>query len=209
MESSPPTPPPGYVHQQQLFADLERVERYPQWLLFILANFIALLPLTVLILLLWLPYQLYAYSGTPLAYLPDWTLPLGWRILLGGIIIFGSMLLHEWLHGLALRLCGYKPRYAFHKFYLLATIQKGSYLTRRHYLTMTMTPLLVMTIVGGGSLLVLPPAIGQLLLIALLLNAAASVGDLMVVSRVYKAPTDALFSDDNGIQVFVPGEGNR
>jgi hypothetical protein len=53
-------------------------------------------------------------------------------------------------------------------------------------------------------LYILPPALGQLLLIALLLNTAASTGDFMVAWRVYKAPPDALFSDDQGIQLFVP-----
>lgn len=199
-----PAPPPGYVHERPLFADWGARERHPEWLLLIWANFIALLPLGGGVLLLWLPYQFYSYRGTPLALLPDWTLPTGWKLLLGGLIIFGSMLLHEWLHGVALRLCGHQPRYAFSKLFLFASVQQGSYLNRPHYLFMTLTPVLVMTVVGGGSLYILPPAISQLWLIALLLNTAASIGDLMVAWRVYQAPAEALFSDDHGIQLFVP-----
>lgn len=114
------------------------------------------------------------------------------------------MLLHEWLHGLALQSFGHKPRYALHKFYLVATIQKGSFLTRREYLLMTLTPLVTMTLVGSVLLLFLPPTIGQLLLMALLLNTAASIGDIMVAWRVFRAPPDARFSDDHGIQLFLP-----
>ena len=204
MTSTTPKPPPDYVHLQPLFADWTERQRYPEWLLLIWANFMALLPLSGGVLLLWLPYQFYSYSGSRYAILPALALPTSWKIVMGGLIILGSMLLHEWLHGLALRLCGHRPRYAFAKLFLFASIQEGSYLSRPHYLFMTLTPVVVMTAVGGTVLFILPPALGQLLLIALLLNTAASTGDFMVAWRVYKAPPDALFSDDQGIQLFVP-----
>lgn len=204
MDSATPQTLPNYRYQRPLFADWNMLARYPQWLLLIWANLIALLPLTGGVLLLWLPYQLYQHVGTPLAIWPTLSLPLVWRILSGGAIIIGSMLLHEWLHGLALQAFGHTPSYAFHKLYLVATIQEGSYLTRHHYLIMTLTPLVSMTFFGGGFLLILPPVFGQLLLIALLLNTAASIGDLMVAWRVYNTPKKALFSDDQGIQIFLP-----
>jgi hypothetical protein len=58
-------------------------------------------------------------------------------------------------------------------------------------------------------LFILPPALSQLLLIALLLNTAASIGDFMVAWRVYKTSPDALFSDDHGIQLFVPANQSQ
>lgn len=209
MKSRTLQPPPGYVHLGPLFTDWNSLERYPQWLVLIWANFVALLPLGGGVLLLWLPYQLYNISGTPWALWPTWTLPPGWKIFWGVLIFVGSVLLHEWLHGLALQFLGHKPSYAFHKLFLSASIQQGSYLQRRHYLFMTLTPVVAMTIVGGGILFILPPAISQLLLIALLLNTAASIGDFMVAWRVFKAPPDALFSEDRGIQLFVPASQTR
>jgi hypothetical protein len=193
MDLSQPAPPPGHIHLRPLFADLSERRRYPEWLLLIWANLLALLPLSGGVMLLWLPYQIYNYSGSHFALFPTWTLTTGWKIVIGGLVILGSMLLHEWLHGVALRLCGYRPLYAFTKLFLFASIQKGSFLKRRQYLFMTLTPVVVMTVVGGGILLILPPALSQLLLIALLLNTAASIGDFMVAWRVYKAPSDALF----------------
>ncbi len=209
MKSETPKSPPGYVHLRPLFSDWDSLDRYPQWLVLIWANLMALLPLSGGVLLLWLPYQLYSYNGSQFVIWPTWTLSTGWKIVAGALIIFSSMLLHEWLHGLALKLCGYQPRYAFTKLFLFASIQKGSYLNRRVYLFMTLTPVVLMTIIGGGILFILPPAIGQLLLIALLLNTAASIGDFMVAWRVYKAPPDALFSEDHGIQLFVPASQTR
>lgn len=199
-----PQAPPGYKYHQSLFEDFETRHNYPFWVLLIWANFIALIPLGLGLIFLWLPYQFYRLLGTPFAMLPDLNLNVPWLIGLGIVIIFGSMLLHEWLHGLALSALGYKPHYAFNKYYLLATIEAGTYLTRHHYLIMTLTPITVMTIGGALLLPFLPPVIGQIVLIALLLNLAASLGDMMVTQRVYKAPKAALFADDNGIQMFLP-----
>lgn len=204
-----PAAPQGYAYHKHLFADLEVREKYPFIILLILANFIALIPLAIGILLLWLPYQFYLYFDTPYALLPTVDLPLVLKIILGGIIFFVSMLLHEWLHGVALQRMGHQAHYAFHKLFLTATIEDGDYLTRREYLWMTVTPLLLMTFAGGMLLLFLPPVIGKLLLIALLINTAASIGDLMVAVRVYRMPQDAVFTDDKGIQVFLPEHKKR
>ncbi|MCA9917177.1 MAG: DUF3267 domain-containing protein [Anaerolineales bacterium] len=204
MESTSPAAPPGYVHKRPLFDNWTAFDNYPQWLLLLWANLLALLPLGGGVVLLWLPYQYYRFHGAALALWPNLALPLIWQIVWGVLIFIGSMLLHEWLHGLALSFFGHQPRYAFLKLYFVATIQKGSYLTRPQYLVMTLTPLVTMTLLGGGLLLFLPPVIGQLLLIALLLNTAASIGDLMVAWRVFLAPPEARFSDDQGIQLFLP-----
>ena len=193
-QKPPPAAPDGYVYTQGLFDDWGRLDKTPFWLLLLWANLLALLPLAVAVLFLWLPYQFYRALGTPYALLPEWTLPLPWSIGLGIAIILLSMVVHEWLHGLALGRLGYQPRYAFNKFYLLATIEKGTYLSRPRYLIMTLTPIIVMTSLGGLSLIVIPPALGQSVLIALLLNAAASLGDMMVAMRVYQTHPAALFA---------------
>lgn len=199
-----PQAPPGYKHHKHLFADWDTTQKYPFWLLIIWANFIALVPLSLGVLFLWFPYQIYRMLGSPYAFFPDLLFSLPVTIGLGIIIIGGSMFLHEWLHGAALTLLGYKPQYSFNKYYLLATIEDGTFLTRKHYLQMTLTPLIVMTLTGSLLLPFFPPALGQIVLIALLLNMAASLGDLMVALRVYKSPKEAKFADDSGIQVFLP-----
>jgi len=199
-----PQAPQGYSYHTPLIDDWETKYNYPFWILILLANFLALAPLTLGILFLWFPYQLYKTLGAPYAVYSELTLSLPILIVLGILIIGGSIILHEWLHGIALSILGYKPRYAFHKYYLLANIEDGSFLTKPHYLIMSLTPILVMTVVGGLLLPFFPPAIGQIVLVALLLNMAASLGDMMVSLRVYKAPKDALFADDHGIQIFLP-----
>jgi hypothetical protein len=62
-----------------------------------------------------------------------------------------------------------------------------------------------MSLGGAILLLLLPVAIGQVVLIALLLNAAASIGDLAVAQRALRQPNSALFADrDGGIKIFLP-----
>jgi hypothetical protein len=188
--------PVGYRFASDLFADFDFESRW-HWL--VIGNLWALLPLGVAALVLWLPYQFYAVLGAPLALFAD----PGWSpLLLGVVIIPGSMLLHEALHALALIAQGYPARLSYVRGYLYATT--NGFLTRRAYLLMVLTPISVMTLGGALLLLFLPVPVGQVVLIALLLNAAASIGDLAVAQRALRQPSDALFADrDGGIKIFL------
>ncbi len=201
MQTQTPTAPPGFVHFKPLHE--QRLD-LPEWMQFFVANIIALLPFSLGLILLWAPYQLYLAMGTPFALMPDLHLAPFTSIVSGILIFIASMLLHEWLHGLALQAMGYTPIYYFKIGVLFAGLQPGDYLPRTHYLIMTLTPLVTMSVGGFAILLLLPPVYGRLLLIALLLNTAASLGDLFVAVGVYRSPKTAVFTDDNGIQVFVP-----
>jgi hypothetical protein len=195
--------PPGYRLQTDLFADWDDTDG-SAWRFLVIANLYALLPLGGAVLVLWLPYQVYLALGAPLAVSPNPAWPDWGYWLCGLVTVTGSMLLHELLHAAALRLCGYHPRLGYHRGYLYATIQRGQYLTRRVYLTMILTPITAMTILGGLCLPFLPPRIGSILLITLLLNAAASIGDLAVAARVWRWPRGTLFAEFGGIKVFTP-----
>ncbi|MEZ4669520.1 MAG: DUF3267 domain-containing protein [Anaerolineae bacterium] len=196
------TSPTGYQHAGDLFADLATTYRSERQLI-VAANLLALIPLLIVVVLVWLPYQLYAALGAPLALLPDPQWPQWTYWLIGVVIIGGSLVLHEGLHGAALLLQGHHPKFGFSSGYPYATIQPGEYLTRRQYLLMALTPLSVMTAGGIVALLVLPVSFGQIVLIAVLLNAAACIGDLAVASRSRRWPADTLFAaNERGIQVF-------
>jgi hypothetical protein len=189
--------PSGYVSQGDLFGDLDGM---PGWRWMLYANLLALIPLGIAALLLWLPYQFYTALGAPLT-LPDpeWS-PL--MVALVGIgIIVTSIFFHEGLHGLALFILGYRPRLMYQRGFLLASV--SGFITRRNYLMMILTPITIMSVGGALLLLWIPVSLGQWLIVALLLNAAASVGDLAVASRVLRLPNDALFADRDGIKVFI------
>ncbi len=192
--------PPGYQLHGDLFGGFDM----PAWRFLVLGNLLALIPLAALALLLWLPYQLYIALGAPLAAPdPGWAQPVAWGV--GLAIIIGSAAGHELLHALALKLLGYHPRLSFAGGFLFAAIRPGEFLTRRHYLIMVLTPVLALTFGGGALLPFLPPPVGQAVLIALLLNGAASIGDLLVADRARRQPAGALFaSDETGIKVYMP-----
>ncbi len=197
-------PPPGYSCQGDLFADLS--ETYSSELrLIVAANLLALVPLGIAILLLWLPYQFYIVLGTPLALFDDPLWPQWGFWLLGLVVIGVSLLIHEGLHGAALLLQGHRPKFGYESGYPYAAIQPGEFLTRRQYLAMALTPLTVMTLVGIALLLLLPASLGQIILITLLLNTAACIGDLAVSARARRWPPNTLFAaDSTGIKVFTP-----
>jgi hypothetical protein len=193
--------PPNYARHHDLFGDWNM----PGWQLLVYANLLALIPLGIAVLCLWLPYQVYLAFGAPFALsnpnLPSWLVTL---FCIG--IIASSVILHEVLHGAALRLMGFRPRLSFAYGYLFATMSNGEYLTRRQYVIMALTPLIVITAAGAVMLIFIPVSFGQWLLIALLLNAAASIGDLAVTRRALAEPRNAYFAaDDHDIQVYLPG----
>lgn len=199
--------PPGYTRRGRLFEDLE--DR-PLWWWLAMGNLLALLPLAAGVLLLWLPYQLYAALGTPLALfaLPDDFVPEGLPgAALTAVLCLLTMLLHEGLHAAALGALGYGARLSFAGGYLYATVPPGVLLTRRAYLRMALAPLALLSLAGGAALPFLPAALGHPLVLALLLNAAASVGDLAVTQRLLRCPPDALFADEGTIVVYVRADG--
>ncbi len=195
--------PQGYDLDHDLFADFDEAnDKFAQWRWLLIGNLWALIPLALAVLILWLPYQFYIALGAPLKLFPEpgWYPITYWAV--GILIIFGSIVLHEGLHALALIMLGYRASLRYASGYFFATTD--GFLTRRHYLMMVLTPLTAMTLGGIIVLALLPIAIGQIVLIALLLNAAASVGDLVVADRAWRQPMDALFADRKGIKVFLP-----
>ncbi len=196
---SPPTPPPHYGRSQNIFNDIDDSNRTK---LFFRLNFIALFPLFIGLLLLWAPYQFYRLLGLKWVIWeePDWGTAV--HILLYILIIFGSIVVHELIHALIIKQTGHKPVLAIHRGFLTAGIPTGDYLQRNHYLLITITPLISMTIFGGLLLLILPVTFGQPLLIALLFNFPASLGDLLVAQRVRRYPSNTIFAS-NGIEIYA------
>ena len=199
-----PVPPTGYIYHGHLFQDIHDSFEQTKWWLLIRANLLALVPLGVGVVLLWIPYHVYLALGTPLALFPDPAWPTALLILGGALIIGGSMVLHELLHGAALCLTGHRPHFFIRVGVPHTGIRPDDYLPRNHFLLVTLTPLVVMTLFGSVGLLFLPRTLGLILLTALLLNIAASIADLLAADRLRRWPANTLFADNQGIRVFIP-----
>ncbi|MFN8527420.1 MAG: DUF3267 domain-containing protein [Anaerolineae bacterium] len=198
--------PPGYVLHGDMFSDENAM---PGWKWLLIGNLLALVPLGAAVLIVWLPYQFYAALGAPLAIVrdPGWSPPL--LIGCAVVVIALSMAAHELIHAAALALMGHRPRLNIAYGYLFATIRPGDFLTRRQYVIMSRAPLIVLTLAGIMLAVLLPPSLGQIVVITVLLNAAASVGDLAVSRRALRYPADTLFADERGIKIYVRQAANQ
>jgi hypothetical protein len=204
-DPSTPSPPDGYQYDSQLFENMgRRIEEMSLWRQILAGNLAALAPLAAAILLLWLPYQFYLIWGAPLARFANPSWPTGTLVGLAILILLLSVIIHELLHGLVIVAVGHRPRFLIRYGFPLAGIEAGDFLNRRQYVVVALTPVLLMSFVGGVALLLLPPLLGKLVLPVLLVNAAASVGDLFIADRVRRAPPAALFAAADDILVFVP-----
>ena len=195
----PPAAPSNYTTPQRLFPDADQ----PVFGLVLRLNFLALLPLLVGICLLWVPYQLYIVTGLNWVRFsePTWGTMVTISIYL--LVFIGSMALHELIHALFIRICGYQPVLNIHWGFLTAGVSLGQFIKRNHYLLIAVAPLMIMTIFGGLTLLVLPVALAQPILIALLFNFPASIGDLLIAQRLLRHPADTLYaSNKNEIYIY-------
>ncbi len=182
----------------------QRLDQIPVWRQLLWANLLALIPLSIGIIFLWLPYQYYLFLGAPYAAFQRLSWSTTANIFWGVLIVLSSIVIHELLHGLVLRLVGHRPIYFLRFGVPHVGMQAGTFLTKNQYLLMALTPFTIMTLLGSLLLIFIPPAVGKLLLVALLLNMAASIGDLYIANMVRVTPAAALFASQKGIQVYMP-----
>ena len=104
VEQFSPTPPSGYAYRGDLFEDIRQKFEGEMWRLLLRANFVALIPLAICVVFLWIPYRFYVLIGAPLALFSDQAWPAGILIAVGLVGIVASVALHELLHAVALKL---------------------------------------------------------------------------------------------------------
>ena len=120
---------------------------------------------------------------------------------------FVTAALHEWLHGRALRLCGYQPSYGIAWRILAAYAGAfGQFQRRNHALAVALTPLLVITAVALPLLAAAQHTVVVLAFAALLVNTSGAVGDLYLVWLLLRLPRHALLYDvdPRHTLVFLP-----
>jgi hypothetical protein len=105
---------------------------------------------------------------------------------------------HEWLHGLAIRYYGGKPRYGvgvahFILPYAYATTEHE--FSRNQFIVVLLTPLVVLTLVGVLLMIGLE---WSLLIVPLTLNAAGAVADVWMALNVLSYPAHVRIVDHEG-----------
>jgi hypothetical protein len=133
-----------------------------------------------------------------------------WAVAVNILVVVGLgtafIVPHEWLHGLAIRYYGGKPRYGvgvahFILPYAYATSEHE--FSRNQFIVILLTPLVVLTLVG------VPVMIGLewgLLIVPLTLNAAGAVADVWMTLSVLSYPAHVRIVDhERGVRIL----GNR
>lgn len=119
-------------------------------------------------------------------------------------IIF-VLLIHEaihtfffWFFSKQKPVVGFKGAYAY-------AAMPGWYFPRNQYLIIGISPLLLITLFGMLLLLVVPIAMIDLILIALIINTSGAIGDLFVVIWLLTKPATTYALDEiDTIEFFVP-----
>jgi hypothetical protein len=127
--------------------------------------------------------------------------------LLGAILL--TLVLHELVHGLAIRIFGARPKYGVIwqglMFYASAA---GHAFQRNHYIVVALAPLVVGSLLGGVLLaLPLPPAVLWIISVCAAINAAGAVGDVWITTVVLRYSVHAYVVDEkDGMRLFLPDQ---
>jgi hypothetical protein len=128
------------------------------------------------------------------------------------IVVLASLIVlpHEWLHGLAIRYYGGEPRYAVGvaHFVLPYAYATTDHRFSRNEFVVCLTPLVVLTLVGGPIMIVLE---WGWLVLPLAANAGGAVGDLWMATVLLGYPSHVQAEDHmTGIRILGrPGDRSR
>ncbi len=122
------------------------------------------------------------------------------------ILIFVIVLpLHELIHGITIMLLGHRARYGakLSKGVLYATAENALF-RRNEYLAVALAPLIVITLLAMGLMLILSQGWAYYVGIAAVVNAGGAIGDLWASGVVARYPATALICDEaDGFRVFA------
>jgi len=121
------------------------------------------------------------------------------------IITFGTIVLHEGIHGLAFMIfANVRPTFGFRWVYAFAAAP-GYFIPRGRYLPVALAPLVVISLLGLALMAVGPAQWLTAILLACVVNASGSVADLWVVWLLLRLPAETLASDlGEAIELYVP-----
>ena len=131
--------------------------------------------------------------------------------MLGGFLVALVLMipLHEGVHGLFFwLLTGERPRFGFVGPYAYAAAPDW-YIPRNPYLLVGLAPLVVLSVVGMALVPFVPVSVLFVVLVVVVMNAAGSVGDLVMTAWVIVRPKSALVRDaGDAITLYVPVQTN-
>jgi hypothetical protein len=115
------------------------------------------------------------------------------------------LIVHEGIHGLFFWIfTGSRPRFGFRGYYAFAAAPDW-FIPYRHYLVVALSPVVLMTLIGIGTLWVIPEAWLGGLIFWVSMNFSGSVGDMMVAAWLLRKPATFLAQDyGDGVRFYGP-----
>lgn len=127
-------------------------------------------------------------------------------LILGALAV---LILHELVHGLFfLMFTGERPHFGLSIFYAYAAAPDW-YLPRNRFMIIGIAPFALISLAGVVGLLIIPSDIVNELLIILTINAAGSVGDLLVVGWLLGQPRTMMINDQGAEIKFYKMAGKN
>lgn len=121
------------------------------------------------------------------------------------LMLVVSIPIHEWLHGLAIRWAGQRPRYGvmWSKGAFYATAD-GALFQRNVFVVIALAPIVGITLLAMLLLIFLPDTAGYYVGWGAVLNAANAIGDLWMTTVALRYPADALVRDEaDSIRIYT------
>ena len=126
---------------------------------------------------------------------------LRFAVLLGGMVLY--MILHEAVHGVAMKLCGTKKiKYGFTGMYAFAG--SDDYYAKKPYIFIALAPVVLWGIILAVLNLLVPTAWFWVVYTIQIVNLAGAAGDLFVTVKFSRMPSDILIHDHGvGMTVYT------
>lgn len=131
------------------------------------------------------------------------------QTLVGLVMVGLTVVLHELLHGLALRFYGAKPTYGvLWKGMMFYATAAGHAFPRNAYVAVALAPLVGLSVLGAAMLMLpLPGWLALWVVLCTAFNAGSAVGDLWLVRVALSYPRSVYVVDEkDGLRVFVARE---
>jgi hypothetical protein len=169
---------------------------------YLLINLAALVPLVISLVVMgaWWVFVLRLRGERPGGFGADWPWWV-WVVLLLGV----SIVVHEALHGIAIWVAGHKPRFGMilSKAAFYATADDALF-PRNTFIGIALAPIVGITLLGMFIVYLVPDTLAFYVALAVVLNAANSIGDLWMTAAVLRYPPSALVRDEaDSIRIYT------
>ncbi|MFH7024132.1 MAG: DUF3267 domain-containing protein [Heteroscytonema crispum UTEX LB 1556] len=122
------------------------------------------------------------------------------------VITFGTIIIHEFVHGIAFAAFGGSPRYGLKVKYLLPlayATSPGNFFRRNSFIVIGLAPLIVIDIICLLLLAIFPQAPWLIWVIAI--NTGGAIGDIWMAVQLLRCPKSIRVEDrEEGVAIYAP-----